>query len=118
MNDLVFDLARVLRGLLATLPKCHACDRPATRWMMSTHVRVPAAYHVERGKTFHWRSYTGPSGGAHMYVPEDGTWHYDCCDVHEMPAEMKPMGTWDHATAEIVRQALKLLGSTSPGGIA
>lgn len=98
----VVQMSDVLRALLATLPKCCECERPATRHFMSKHGPIPASYAVQRGKWFQTRPYSGCSAGVVSYVPSDGTWNWDCCDEHAMP---DPMGVWDYPIAECVRNA-------------
>jgi hypothetical protein len=104
------NLVELLQSLLDTLPRCHACENPATRMMMSEHVKIPTmpgwqGYPCERGKSFIARGYSGPSAGAAYYTPSDGTWQWDCCDEHPMPAEMKSIGSWDHRLAPVIRRA-------------
>jgi hypothetical protein len=98
-----------LQALLSTLPKCHACDEPATRMIMSEHMPIPVLITCERGKMFATRGYSGPSLGAAYYTPTDGTWQWECCDDHPMPEWMKPMGSWDHPVAAVVRRARMII---------
>jgi hypothetical protein len=107
-------IAEVISALLATLPRCHACERPATRMMMSEHVPIPHGFFkLERGKRWESRPYIGPSMGAHTYVAKDGTWQWDCCDEHAMPEYMKPQGVWDVPLAAVIRRAAMVLESAA-----
>lgn len=113
------DIVETLRALLAPLPKCHACDQPATRMMMSEHVPiVPGQWMTfEKGKAFCPRPFSGPSSVMGPPPPTDGTWQWQCCDepAHAMPASMKPYGSWDHPTAGATRSALYIIGLNQAG---
>lgn len=103
----------ILREFLAMLPKCHACEKPATRMMMSEHIAIPQSYRLEHGKSFVARPYAGASMGAQFYQPTDGTWQWECCDEHSMPEWMKPMRSFDHKQATAIRDLYAIL---SPKG--
>lgn len=101
------ELAAAADALLARLPRCHACDRPATRVFMGPDVAIPSAYAVERGKRFVPRPYLGPSIGAHLYVAPDGTWQWDVCEdnAHAMPGAQR---SWDNDLAKTIRTIERL----------
>jgi len=113
-------IADVLRSLLATLPKCKECDKPATRFFMTVRIPLPEeyAFPIKRGVTFLPEQYTGASYAAQFFVPKTYRWQWDCCDDHEMPLLDEHGHTFreivhDHAMAETIRDAQAVLVARS-----